>query len=165
MKTKLLARLLLCASLAIGSTASLGAAEFYYASTTATLTYSTEVGPVPITGLSFNVPAASANFNTAVITLSMPNLFLSNQTSQDTPMAATLQIVTPFASTGPVAAIGYIGCDSARITTSGPKPITMVTKIPLGSTSQIVEAEWFSNGTSSVTTQYFASLSAILVKE
>jgi hypothetical protein len=165
MKTQVLARLVLCSSMAIASTASLGAAEFYYASTTATLTYSTYIGPIPITGLSFIVPAASADFNTAVVTLSMPNLFLSDQTSKDIPMAAELQIVAPLASSGPLAALGYIGCDSAGVTTSGPKPITLVTRIALGATSQPVEAEWNSNGTSSVTTQYFASLSAILVKE
>jgi hypothetical protein len=165
MNTKVLARLSLALFLAIASAASLSAAEFYYAETTATLSYSTEVGPTPIPGLAFTVPAASKDFNTAVITLSMPNLFLSDQTSKTIPMAATFQIVAPFASSGPVPGIGNIGCDSAAVTLSGPKPLTIVAKIPLGTTPQPVEAEWFSNGTSTVTTQYFASISAILVHE
>ncbi|MGO4885389.1 MAG: hypothetical protein ACLP59_31875 [Bryobacteraceae bacterium] len=165
MKTNVLIRLVFCSTVAMASAASLGAAEFYYAETTATLSYTTEVGPTPIPGLTFIVPAAGKDFNTAVITLSMPNLFLSEQTSKTIPMAATFQIVAPFATSGPVPGIGYIGCDSAAVSTSGPKPLTIVAKIPLGTTPQPVEAEWFSNGTSTVTTQYFASLSAILVKE
>jgi hypothetical protein len=165
MKRNVIARLCLAVSLATASAASLGAAEFYYAETTATLSYTTEIGPIPIPGLTFMVPAESKDFNAAVITLSMPNLFLSQQTSKTVPMAATLQIVAPFASSGPVPGFGGIGCDSPDITLSGTKPLTIVTKIPLGAVAQPVEAEWFSNGTSTVNTQIFASLSAILVKE
>jgi hypothetical protein len=62
------------------------AADFVYASTTATQSYSTFLGPVPITGLSITVPAATANFNTAVITLNMPNLFLSQPAPENSPM-------------------------------------------------------------------------------
>jgi hypothetical protein len=37
--------------------------------------------------------------------------------------------------------------------------------VPLGTTTQLVEGEWESNGTSTVTTSTFASLSAVLVKQ
>lgn len=144
------------------------AADFVYASTTATQSYGTYIGPIPITGLSITVPAATANFNTAVITLNMPNLFLSQPAPKNI-MGATLQIAAPASSAGPVVAIGGIGCDNANVLTSGPKPFTMVAKIPLSSLPLLVEAEWSSNpattGTVTVTTQTFASLSAILVKE
>jgi hypothetical protein len=144
------------------------AAEFAYASTTATQSYGAFIGPVPIAGLTITLPAASASFNTAVITLNMPNLFLSQPTAANV-MAATLQIVAPASSAGPVVATGEIGCDNADILTSGPKPFTIVAKVPLSGVLQIVEAEWFSNppatGIVTVTTQTFASLSAIMVRE
>jgi hypothetical protein len=98
----------------------------------------------------------------------MPNLFLSQPTAANV-MAATLQIVAPASSAGPVVATGEIGCDNADILTSGPKPFTIVAKVPLSGVLQIVEAEWFSNppaaGIVTVTTQTFASLSAIMVRE
>jgi hypothetical protein len=128
------------------------------------LSYSTFVGPIPIDGLSITLPPANTLFNTAIVTLSMPNLYLSAPTSGTEPMAANFEIVAPFAPGGLVSASGGIGCDTAHVTTSGMKPITIVLKVPLGTTSQPAEAEWSSvNGT--VTTQEFASISAILVKD
>jgi hypothetical protein len=158
-------QLVLTLAITLSSTSSLFAGDFLYAETTATLSYSTYIGPIPITGLSLNLPAASSNFNTAVVTLNMPNLFLSHPTSKTIPMAATFQIVAPFSPQGLLEASGGIGCDTTTVKVSGIKPLTMVFKVPLGATSQLVEAEWASNGTSTVTTQTFASLSAILVKQ
>ena len=63
------------------------AGDFLYASTTDTLSYRTYIGPIPITGLSLTLPAAGKYFNTAVVTLNMPNLFLSKPTSKMIPMA------------------------------------------------------------------------------
>jgi hypothetical protein len=80
-------------------------------------------------------------------------------------MAAMIEILAPFSPMGLLSAVGGIGCDSTGIRVSGTKPLTIVVKVPLGSTSQLVEAEWARNGTSTVTTQTFASLSAVLVKE
>ena len=88
----------------------------------------------------------------------------SDNTSTTTPMAATLQIV----GTGPAGttvANGGIGCDNINVTTSGIKPFSMTLLVPLNSDTQTVMAEWASNGTSTVTTQTFASLSAVLVKQ
>ena len=140
------------------------AADVFYAQTKATESYTTYVGPTPIGGLSFTIPAASTHFNAALVTLSMPNLFLSDNTSKTIPMAATLQIV----GTGPAGTTvesGGIGCDNVNVTTSGIKPFSMTLLVPLNSDTQTVMAEWASNGTSTVTTQTFASLSAILVKQ
>jgi len=139
------------------------AGDFVYASTTATLTYPTDIGPIPITGLTINLPAATNAFNTAVVTLNMPNLFLTQSSSNRIVMTATLQIVAPFSTVGPVVALGSIGCDNANVATSGVKPITIVARIPLTSGTQMVEAEWFSNAV--LTTQDFASLSAVMVKQ
>jgi hypothetical protein len=161
----LFAGLAIVASLALVSASSLlGAGDFVYADTTATLSYTTFVGPTPIPGLALTLPPANATFNTAVVTLSMPNLFLSLPTS-NTPMSATLQLVAPFSPQGVVSAFGGIGCDTTGVSVSGLKPFTMVIKVPLGTTTQPVEAEWASNGSSTVTTQTFASISAILVKD
>jgi hypothetical protein len=141
------------------------AGDFLYASTTDTLSYRTYIGPIPITGLSLTLPAAGKYFNTAVVTLNMPNLFLSKPTSKMIPMAATLQVVAPFAPGGLLIVSGGIGCDNNNVLVSGLKPLTIVVKVPLSTEPQPVEAEWASDGTSIVTTQTFASLSAILVKE
>ncbi len=160
------ARIVAVMPAALALTASVCAAgDFVYVDTTATLSYTTLVGPTPIPGLALILPASTSNFNTAVVTLNMPNLFLSEPTSKTIPMAATMQIVAPLTQGGTVVNSGGIGCDNANVTVSGTKPFTLVLKVPLGTVSQPVEAEWFSNGTSTVTTQNYASLSAILVKE
>jgi hypothetical protein len=139
------------------------AADVFYAQTTTTQSYTTFVGPIPIGGLSFTIPAASARFNAALVTLSMPNLFLSDNTSKTIPMAATLQIVST-GSAGTTIATGAIGCDNVNVTTSGTKPFSMTVLVPLNSDTQTVTAEWASNGTSTVTTETLASISAILAK-
>jgi|HubBroStandDraft_1064217.scaffolds.fasta_scaffold01016_21 hypothetical protein len=165
MKTNVVARLSLAVSLAAASTASLRAAEFFYAQTTATQSYSTFVGPIPIGGLAFVVPPASKDFNAAVITLNLPNLTLSDPTTTGAILGATLQLVAPFSSAGPVVATATIGgCDKCT-SVPGTQGVTIVAKIPLSTVSEPVEAEWESNGNCTVTTQSFASISAILVKE
>jgi hypothetical protein len=164
MKSNVLARLFLAASLVPASAASLGAAEFFYASTTATQSYSTFVGPVPVSGLSVTLPPASKDFNTAVVTLNMPNLTLSDPTAKGAALSATIQVVAPFAPGGLIAATATIGCDTCK-SVPGTQNATIVVRVPLGTTSQLAEAEWASNGTCTVTTQTFASISAILVKE
>jgi hypothetical protein len=162
-RLSLSAPLAMLACLALNAALPLCAAEnFLYADTTAALSYTTFVGTTPIPGLSLNLPAASTAYNTAVVTLSMPNLYLNQPTSK-TPMSATLQLIAPFAPQGLVAAVGNIGCDTSGISTSGTKPITIVVAIPLGSAGQPVTAEWASNGSSTVNTNTFASLSAVLV--
>ena len=114
--------------------------------------------------MSLTLPAASKNFNAAVVTLNMPNLTLSDPTSTGAPLGATLQVVAPFAPGGLVSATSTIGCGTC---TSVPatQNSTIVVKVPLGTVSQLVTSEWSSNGTCTVTTQTFASISAILVKE
>jgi hypothetical protein len=167
MKTnrKVRMQLILMLFAVLTSTASVCAAgDFLYVSTTDTLSYSTYVGQTPIPGLSLTLPAAGKYFNTAVVTLNMPNLFLSEPTSQTIPMAATISITAPSAPGGILVVNGGIGCDSTDVLRSGLKPITIVAKVPLSATSQQVEAEWADVG-STVTTQTYASLSAILVKE
>jgi hypothetical protein len=140
------------------------AADAFYAQTTTTQSYSTYIGPIPISGLSFTIPAASTRFNAALVTLSLPNLFLSDNTSKTTPMAATFQIVGTGLD-GTTVGNGGIGCDNVNVATSGIKPFSMTLLVPLNGDTQMVMAEWASNGTSTVTTQTFASISAILVKQ
>jgi hypothetical protein len=159
------AQLAIIACLALTAASPLFAAEnFLYADTTAALSYSTFVGMTPIPGLSLTLPAANAVYNTAVVTLNMPNLYLNQPTSK-TPMSAVLQLVAPFTPQGLLSVTGSIGCDTSGIGTSATKPITIVVAVPLGSISQLVEAEWASNGSSTVNTNTFASLSAILVRQ
>lgn len=135
-----------------------------YAAITNTQSYSTFVGPIPIDGLSVNLPAASGLYNAAIVTLSMPNLNLSAPSSESVQMSAQLELIAPFSPDGIIQGFGSIGCDTTRVTTSGMKPLTIVLKVPLGTTAQPVEAEW-SALDNTVTTQDFASISAILIRE
>jgi len=164
MKTVVLARLSLTTSLALALTASLNAADVFYAQTTATQSYSTFVGPIPVNGLVLTLPPASKDFNAAIVTLNMPNLTLSNPTTKGAALGATLEIVAPFAPGGLLSAGSTIGCDTC---TSLPatQNTTIVMKVPLGTTPQEVTSEWSSNGNCTVTTTTFASLSAILAKD
>ncbi len=153
-----LALLITAADIAFAQTATA------YAELTTTQSYTEFVGPIPIDGLVFGLPAASSSYNVAIVTLSMPNLVLSAPTSKTALMSALLEIVAPFSPKGVLIAGGSIGCDTPGVSVSGSKPITIVLRVPLGTTAQGVEAEWDStNGT--VTTQNFASLSAVLSKE
>jgi hypothetical protein len=138
------------------------AAEALYAQTT-TQSYTTFIGPIPIDGLSLNLPVATTAYNAAIVTLNLPNLTLSQPTSKTEKMAAQFQIVAPFSPAGLVSASGAIGCDTVGINNSGTKPLTIVLEVPLGTTSQPVEGEWSSTG-GTVTTETFASISAILVR-
>jgi hypothetical protein len=113
-----------------------------YAAITTPQSYSTFVGPTPIDGLSVTLPAASALYNTAIVTLTMPNLYFSAPTSTTEAMTADIQVVAPFAPGGVVSAFGGIGCDTPGVTISGKKPITIVVKVPLGTTTQFAEGEW-----------------------
>jgi hypothetical protein len=135
----------------------------YVASTTAQ-SYSTFVGPIPIDGLSLTLPAATAEYNAAIVTLSMPNLYFTNPTSETNAMSAEISIVAPFSPEGVVSANGGIGCDTTHVASSGRKPITLVLKVPLGTTTQQAEAEW-SAVFGTLNTDTFASISAILVRE
>jgi hypothetical protein len=159
------ALLAMLACLALTAASPLVAAgNFLYAETTAASSYTTFVGPTPIPGLGLTLPAASTAFNTAVVTLNMPNLYMNQPTSR-TPMTALLQLVAPFSPAGVVSAIGYIGCDTSGISTSAVKPITIVISVPLGAFTQPVNVEWASNGSSTVNNNTFASMSAILVRQ
>jgi hypothetical protein len=159
------AQLAMVACLALTAASPLVAADnFLYADTTAVLSYTTFVGLTPIPGLSLNLPAASKEFNTAVVTLNMPNLYMNHPTAK-TPMSATFQVVAPMAPTGLLTATGEIGCDTIGIATSAKKVMTIVVAVPLGTAAQSVMAEWASNGSSTVNTDTFASLSAILVRQ
>lgn len=159
------APLAIFACLALTPASALFAADnFLYVDTTATLSYTTYVGPTPIPGLELTLPAASTAYNAAVVTLNMPNLYM-NQPTARTPMSATLQVIAPSSPQGLVSATGEIGCDTTNISTSAKKPITIVVAVPLGTVAQPVTAEWASNGSSTVNTETFASLSAILVRQ
>jgi hypothetical protein len=168
MKQKHFLVLVQLAVISLFATSRVNAAELpnnlLYASTTATQSYTTFIGPIPISGLSLTLPAASTAYNTAIVTLNMPNLFLSNPASDTTKMSAEFEIVAPEAPGGFVAANGTIGCDTAKIGTSAVKPLTIVLKVPLGPTGQPVEAEWAA-ADNTVTTQYYASISAVLGRE
>src|ERR1700677_367624 len=124
-KLHISAQLAILACLALTAASPLFAAgDFLYVDTTATLSYTTFVGPTPIPGLGLTLPAAGTTFNAAVVTLNMPNLYLSEPTSRTTPMGAQIQVVAPLSPQGVISAFGGIGCDTADVSVSGKKPLT-----------------------------------------
>ncbi len=150
--------------LSVPSAAHLIAAEFYYAQTTVPQSASSPA-PVPIGGLLLNLRAATKDFNTAVVTLNLPNLTLGEPVTKGALLGATFQIVAPFSPSGPVVAAAVIGGCATCTSIPGAQGMTIVAKVPLNTSSQLVEGEWGSNGNCTVSTQTFASISALLVKD
>lgn len=135
------------------------ASNFFYAQTTQTSSYN-GLPPILINGLSINLPAASQIYNTAVVTLSMPNLTVTNCSAN----SATITLVgdTP---AGVVFGYALIGCDSF-VAASGPKPATIVLKVALGTSGASAFADWQVDAPNTViNNSKFASISAVLVKE
>ena len=135
------------------------AADFVYAQTTETLSFS-GFPLIPITGLSINLPAASERYNTAVVTLNMPNLYVTNTCTSNS------AVITLVGDTPAGVVFGYanVGCDTP-VAASGPKGTTIVLKVALGTTGAAAFADWQTTGSSTINTSTFASISAILVRE
>ncbi len=160
------ARLALVAVLALTITGSLFAyVSTLYASTTTAESTNSQT-PVPISGLSFTLPVKNGtNFNYAVITLDMPNLYLSGTPTTDTALAGEVSVLVSGTTT---IAAGKISADiegPGKLSgDTGRKPMTIVVKIPLISVTQTVQAQW--NGVNGATIQSdtFASLFALLTE-
>ena len=72
-KVSFIATLWPCVVLLLGPTATYASGDFLYAEMRTASSDSTFIGPIPVAGLSINLPAASTKFNTALVTLNMPN--------------------------------------------------------------------------------------------
>ena len=154
------AQLAVMAFLALTANASLFAQNAFYAQTTAAQSTYTSAS-VPITGLMLTLPASSTAYNVAIVTLNLPNLYLSG-TASGGPLGAEVSVWVG-TSAYPKAA-GQISSEALTSGTSGRKPATIVVEIPLTSTTQIVTGEWAGIRGSTIDTDTFGSLSAILVK-
>jgi hypothetical protein len=141
---------------AFTSTPSLFAQETRYAQTTAALNSNSST-PLAITGLSIILPAAVKGRTEALVTLNMPNLYLGG-----TPNGGTRGAQVYVHVDGVSVAQGQISDDNTTPTGDGRKPLTIVVKVPLRSTQQTVEAEWNGVRSSTILTDTFASLSAVL---
>ena len=150
----------LLATVALSLIASLApAADFAYAETTQTMSFRGPAG-VPITGLSINLPPASKLFNTAVVTLNMPNLTVTDTCT------ASSAVITLVGDTPAGVVFGHadVGCDTV-VTNSGAKSATIVLRVPLSTTSASAFADWQTTAPSTINTSTFASISAVLVSE
>jgi hypothetical protein len=137
-------------------TPSLFAQTTRYAQTTAPLATSSSTS-LPIPGLIIMLPAATAAEKEAVITLNMPNVFL-----EGTPVGGTRGgEVSVFVGATSVAA-AQISDDNTALPGDGRKATTIVVKVPLRSAPQRVQAEWNGVRATTIHTDTFASLSAIL---
>jgi hypothetical protein len=136
-----------------------GSTVLYVQSTAGTSTNSNGFAPVP--GLAFSLPAASSAAKFATITLNMPNLYMTAGTPGET-MGAGVAILL----NGAIAAMGQISGDvvvgTTGATLDGRKPITLVVKVALGSTPITVDAGWATTRNTTVNSDTFASLSALL---
>jgi len=159
MKTSNYLRALITLSVVLAAAAPLlVAGDFVYAQTTEPQSYSGFPG-IPINGLTINLPAASKYFNVAVVTVNLPNLVVTNCTSN----SATITLVGD-SPAGVVFGYATVGCDTA-VATSGPKPVTIVLRVRLGSTPGAAFPDWAPGSGSTISTSTFASISALLVKE
>jgi hypothetical protein len=149
-KHPVFARIVLVAVLALAFTATSWAAagNFLYAQTKTTLS-SSAFPNEPIDGLTITLPAAAEPFNAAVVTLNMPNLSLSGTGT------AGVSVLS-----------GLDGAEFAGVTIyNGYTSLTIVVRVPLNSAPLPIVAEWVSYSGATITTQNFASISAILVHE
>lgn len=155
-RTCIIAQIAIGVFIAFASTASLSAQVAFYAETTATLSTASTVA-VPIPGLTFTLPAATATNEAALVTLNLPNLNLTYPSGIcECPYAGFVQISVD----GVSVAQGGIAIQAGL-----PTPMTVVAKVPRTSVTQTIEATWgVTEGTDGLNTNTFASLSAILVK-
>jgi len=119
--------------------------------------------PVPMTGQSFDLLAATTNYNAAVVTLDVPNLRLAN--TQATDIGADVSVLLSGVTT---VATGSVSTDfNLQLISSNAtiKPLTVTVLITLLSGIQSVAAEWNGTNNGSVYSDGFASLSAVLVKQ
>ena len=132
-----------------------------YAVTTASL--STKSATLaPIRGLSFRLPAASAQHDTAIVTLDMPNVNLTDFFRAST-LSGQAAIVVDGVAVG-TGQISYNVDNNNKVRATGNKPITVVVEVPLTTSTQTVEAEWSAGSGNVMHLFTFASLSADLLK-
>jgi len=158
-KSSVFAQIAIAAFLAMTPTPFLFAQTTRYAQTTAALK-TTSSTPVPIAGLTITLPAETGVEKEAVITLNMPNLFL-----EGTPVGGTRGGEVSVFVDGTLVAAGQISDDNTMPPGDGRKPTTIVVKVPLHSSQQTVAAKWNAVRNSTVQTDTFASLSAILASD
>jgi hypothetical protein len=129
-------------ALAFGPTTRAAEVNFLYHQTTGTQCPTNCFPDTPIDGLSFTLPATSATYNAALVTLNIPNL----------------------TGSGGVSILSQIdGAIFASATTNNTNtPLTIVVKVPLLQRTLPIAAEW-STGNGGTMSTGFASISAILV--
>jgi hypothetical protein len=160
MKRTIFAQLAALAVFALTLTGSLhaqNAGSLVYAQTTAQLSTSSQTA-LPITGLSLTLPAATKAYNTALVTLDMPNLYVSGTAIGGTlagGIGILLSGVTDIATSG-------ISCDTLT-TGSCNRSSTIVVEVSLLDGIQSIEAVWNGANSATINTSTFASLSALLV--
>jgi hypothetical protein len=92
----------------------------------------------------------------------MPNVYLTGGTT-----GATLGAAVAIAANSNIVAIGSMTGDvvvgTGGAVNDGRKPVTVVVKIPLGTSTTTVSALWAGTRNTTVNTDTFASLSALLL--
>jgi len=160
-KRMIFAQLALAAVFALTLAASLQAqVSDLYVSTIATEATGSQTA-VAINGLSFDLPAATATQQWALVTLNMPDLYLKGTPSSGA-LGGEVSLVLSGVTT---VATGQISADVVGAGTTGRKPMTIVVKISLLPGIQSVAAYWNGVRGSQIHSDTFASLSAILTQD
>ena len=107
---------------------------------------------VDIEGLSFTLPAATSDANSALVTLNVPSPYADGGSSN----GISYQIDSNGASQ-------VTGSWTNQTSQNGRSPFTMVTLIPLNSSSQFVQAQWQSVRGGTAHLGGSATLTALLV--
>jgi hypothetical protein len=106
-----------------------------------------------IEGLSFTLPAAQQDYNSALVTLNVPQPYVDGGSSN----GISYQIDVNGASQ-------IVGTWTNESSQNGRSPFTLVTMVPLNGGSQFVEAQWLSVRGGTAHLGGSASLSATLVQ-
>jgi hypothetical protein len=117
--------------------------------------------PVPIAGLTFDIPAESAKQKFAIVTLDLTNLYLSGTPTAGQSLGGQVSVLLSGVTT---VATGFISNDVTGGGREGRKSSVLVVKISLLSGPQSVEAEWNGVRNATINTDTFASMSAIMTQ-
>jgi hypothetical protein len=155
-----LATLAMTTTTTIAQEAAAGASSLYVETTGAISSNAPALVAVP--GLSLTLPPASRSAKFALITLNMPNLFLTGGTP-----GQTLGSVVALSVNGTLVAVGQASGDvvvgAAGAMNDGRKPVDVVVKVPLGTTSGSLTAVWGGARNTIVNSDTFASMSVLLL--
>jgi hypothetical protein len=135
------------------------APQILYTSSTGSFSTTSETQTFIGGNLELTLPPASAGTNNALVTLDLPNLYLSGGSTSVPGAIVYVTINNVPVATGMISTEAPVNGQN-----SGRKPMTIVVSVPLTNAFQNLSAQWEAVRGATVHTDTFASLSALLTQ-